>query len=70
MPIDPLLGLITVFGDAHQLVVGVAKRLKNLFGNGVPALAGAPAPVFNMHFVLHGAILACPPMAATALVPR
>ena len=58
MPIDPLLRLITFFGDTDQLVVGVSKRLKNLLRYSVPTLGLAGARVFDVQLVLHGAILA------------
>ena len=70
MPIDPLFRVVTLFGDADQLVIGVSNSLEYLFRNGVPPLALAAARVFDVQLVLHGAILPCPQGCAAALIRR
>ncbi len=58
MPIDPLFRVVTVFGDADELIVGVSKSLEYLFRHGVPTRTLARARVFDVQLVLHGTILA------------
>lgn len=58
MPIDPLFGVVTFAGDTNELIVGVAERLKYLFRYRITPLALTAARVFDVHFILHGAILA------------
>ncbi len=48
MPVDPLFRVVTFFGDADELIVGIAYRLEYLFGHREPALARASARVLNV----------------------